>query len=115
MWHNDTYYYSTGNLRGIAGNYDYLYADASWSTLYAIAESKADFDMALSSIGRGNWTGIGRDFREYRYFGRLQQVVIARILDISDSYLESRGFHDVKGMRSKAFQRMRDKLNRKLR
>jgi len=111
-WVNDRFYYSIGILKRIAENYANLYSDASWGSLFLMAESKADFDRALSSIGRGKWSGIvGYKLKHYKYFGRLQQVVIAFILGIKDKEMEKLGFQDVKGMRSKAFQRMRDKLN----
>jgi len=113
MWHNDRFYYTTGMLKGIASNYDYLYLDASWNTLFSVAESKADFDMALSSIGKGYWRGLdNHKFGYYKYFGRLQQVVIAAIMGIPDRKLEGMGFKDARIMRSVAFQRMRDVLNK---
>ena len=112
MWINDVFYYSIGNLKGIAEHYESLYTDAHTASLYEVALLKADFDRALNNIGRGKWNGlISLGFKDYRHYGRLQQVVIAHILGISDRKLESRGFWNVKDMRSVAYQRMRNILN----
>jgi hypothetical protein len=115
-WHNDIYYYSSGILKAIAQGYDSLYEDGLLlanhriSYLHSIAEYKADFDMSLDYIGRGNWHGlISLDFRDYRYFGKLQRIIIADILGIVG--LETWGFYDIPKLRGIAYFRMVEYLN----
>ena len=79
------YIYKVGTLRAIAKCYCSLYNQEYFhpqADLFAIAEYKADFDLALSAIGKGHWIGLeNTDFRAYRYFGKAQQVVIADIIE----------------------------------
>lgn len=85
---------------------------------WKIAEYKADFDMALNSIGRARWTGeleSGR-FSDYKRFGRLQRIVIADILNgdnlkISDWELEEMGFYNIPRARGLAYRWMANFLN----
>lgn len=81
MWENDTYIYSKRMLQNIAANYSTLYEGLP--TLYdditnqwSLAEYKADFDQALSHIGKGYWTG---ELTDSRLFGKLQRIIIADI------------------------------------
>lgn len=80
--------------------------------VFSIAEYKADFDMSLSSIGRGEWRGLSSSsFRDYRYFGRLQRLIIADILHIEDNELRAFGFTDIPKLRGMAYYRMMRNLN----
>jgi len=80
--------------------------------LQGIAEYKADFDNALSSIGKGDWNGLtSPKFKDYRYFGRLQRAIIAVILGITDREMEAWGFWDVRKYRHMAYKRMAVFLN----
>jgi len=117
-WHNDTYYYSVGILKAIAEGYDSLYEDGLLlanhhiSYLQSIAEYKADFDMSLDYIGRGNWQGLtSLNFRDYRHFGKLQRVIIACILGITNRSLEGWGFYDIPKLQGVAYFRMMEYLN----
>ena len=85
MWVDDTYFYSVRTLKVIAENYKAIYDGLPWyhevHNPFKLAEFKADFDRALSAIGRGKWTGIkGFKISNYRGFGKLQKVVIADII-----------------------------------
>lgn len=99
-------------LKGIAEHYESLYTDGSLVVLYAIAESKADFDRSLDNIGRGKWKGLtNNNFGAYKYYGRQQQVIIAYILNISDRKLEGMGFYNIPQLRHEAYKRMVAILN----
>jgi len=110
-----TYTYTVGTLRRIADYYCSLYNQEFFhpqADLFALAEYKADFDLALSAIGRGHWIGLeNTDFRAYRYFGKAQQVVIADILGVTDYELRGLGFYQVGQLRGKAYKWMADFLN----
>ena len=93
MWVDDVYFYSVKTLKVIAENYKTIYDGLPlYYEVYnpfKLAEFKADFDRALSAIGRGKWTGIkGSKISNYRGFGRLQKVVIA---DIIGEYVTGNG------------------------
>ena len=117
MWKDGQYYYSTRVLKSIAENY--LTLDdglpLSWRVEiynpWAIAEFRADFDMALRGIGRGKWTGAVQDFKYYRNFGRLQRIIIADILKIDDRELTRLRFYDIPRLRGYAYYLMRCFLN----
>ena len=113
MWINDVFYYSAGNLKGIAEHYESLYTNASLAVLYYVAESKADFDRALDNIGRGNWRGLeNSNFGAYKYFGKQQQMIIAVILGITDNkgrgdyILERYGFYEIPQLRGNAYHNL---------
>ena len=119
-WSDDqlTYTYKAGTLKAIAEYYGVIYGSAyrpglfEIQNLFRIAEYKADFDMALSFIGKGGWRGLeDTDFRAYRYFGRAQQIVIADILGITDRKLEAYGFFQIPQLRGKAYYWMMNYLN----
>ncbi len=118
-WINDyTYCYTPSILKSIAGSYSSIYEVGieisfhSIYNLYAIAEYKADFDMALSAIGKGSWTGLeSPNFNYYKYCGRLQRIVIADILGIGDYELEAWGFYQIPQLRGRAYSRMAENLN----
>ena len=101
----------------IAENYTNLYDGLPLSlrsevtNLWALAEFKADFDMALKSIGKGEWAGKIDKFKDYKYYGRLQQIVIADILGIDDYELEGMGFYDIPRLRGYAYYLMCKSLN----
>lgn len=78
---------------------------------WQIAEYKADFDMALNEIGKGNWKGEIREFKAYKMFGRLQQVVIADIICFRDYDLVRLGFYRISNLKSIAYSRMVNFLN----
>ena len=112
---NDIYYYTVGNLKGIAEHYESLYINASLTVLYYVAESKADFDRSLDNIGRGKWRGLeNSNFGAYKYYGKEQQTVIADILfgkDGATRELERYGFYNIPQLRHEAYKRMATKLN----
>jgi len=93
MWVDDVYFYSVKTLKVIAENYKTIYDGLPLyyevHNPFKLAEFKADFDQALSAIGRGKWTGInGSKISNYRGFGKLQKVVIA---DIIGEYVTGNG------------------------
>ena len=116
-WVNGKYYYSTGALKSITENYLRIYEGLpiSWRTViynpWAIAEYKGDFDRALRGIGRGKWTGEIREFKYYRNFGKLQRVIIAYILGVSDNNLLSMRFRNISQLRGYAYYLMKLYLN----
>lgn len=122
-WEKDRlhYTYAPGTLRRIADCYCSLYNRElvrlaelflPKASLFIIAEYKADFDISLSAIGKGHWSGIvDSDFRAYRYFGRMQQVVIADILGITDNELGGLGFYRIPRLRGLAYRWMANFLN----
>ena len=110
-----TYTYKPGTLMAIADNYSSLYNQEFFhprEDLFSIAEYKADFDLALSAIGKGDWRGLeDSDFRAYKYFGFGQQVVIADILGIRDNELAMLGFYQIRQLRGRAYRWMANFLN----
>jgi len=67
-WVNDVFYYTNGTLRGIANGYDtisevLMIGDFQVVNQFSRAEFKADFDMALDSIGKTEWNSLtGADY-----------------------------------------------------
>ena len=116
-WIDDQFFYSKRLLRRIAENYplsDGLPMFGGQITNpWAIAEYKADFDIALNSLGKGKWEGAIRDFKYYRNFGRLQRIVIAEVIGMEDDELV--GFYDVPRLRSYAYYLMTKRLNEEVR
>lgn len=116
-WVGDTFLYSSKLLRVIAENYVCLYDGIpTWQSeitrIWDIAEFKADFDMALDAIGTGDWHGIGGlELKSYIYFDRIQQSVIADILQVEDRELARCGFYDISRLRVIAYSRMKSFLN----
>jgi hypothetical protein len=133
-WVEDKYFYSSGDLEEIVVSYKYIMAegllnlDFSGPTVYGgeyashlIMSAKVDLDRALDHIGSGHWSGTNwgnkeSDFklRNYRHFGKMQQIIIAQILgwDESDSHeLEQMGFYDIKDLRYRAYKAMCRFLN----
>lgn len=109
------YTYKVGTLRAIADCYCTLY-NQEWfhpqEDLFSIALYKADFDLALTAIGKGHWFGIvNSNFRAFRYFGKAQQIVIADILGITDYELRGLGFYQVSQLRGRAYRWMANYLN----
>ena len=119
MWIGDEYKYSKKVLKAIAEGYQIVYEGLalSWRSEivneWSIAEFKADFDMALDSIGRGHWSGNieGKGFKDFRHFGRLQRIVIADIYGIEDRELEGLGFSQISRARGLAYKWMANHLN----
>jgi len=84
------------------------YVNNPWS----IADYKADFDMALSAIGREKWRGLNSlRFKDYRRYGRLQQLVIAAILGVDDKVLRQARFYEISRLRATAYTWMANYLN----
>ena len=117
-WVSDTeYVYTKGVLDAIAIGYKsiYEYLDLGFHTVTSmdrLIEYKADFDLALDSIGRGHWTGLNEtDFMTYSDYGREQRVIIARILGIEDYELQAYGFRHVPQVRGRAYWEMCNFLN----
>lgn len=78
----------------------------------SVMEFKADYDLALQSIGRGHWVGLtSLDFGYYKQYGKQQQTVIADILGMSDYELQGRGFYQIDQLRGSAYSRMLAFLN----
>lgn len=120
VWREDEYFYSVGVLKAIASWYDIIsevlmIGDYQITNKLGIALYKADFDMALNEIGRGKWDGRidNKDFRDFKYFGRLQQIILADLYEITDGELEARGFYDIPRLRGIAYSRMVESLNNK--
>lgn len=109
------YTYKVGTLRAIADNYCSLYNQEFFhprESLLSIALYKADFDLSLAAIGKGDWRGLGdTNFRAYCYYGRMQQVVIADILGITDRELSGLGFYRIPRLRGLAYKWMANCLN----
>jgi len=120
-WINDEYYYTRGILDAIVEWYCLLYdrqliiGTYQITHLFTLVEFKADFDIALDSIGRGEWRGLEDSrFNAYKYFGKQQQIVIAGILGIQDYELERMGFYGIPRLRGDAYSRILDALNTKV-
>jgi len=117
VWRDDKFYYSTRILKVIAENYTSLYDGLEFrsgqliSNPWALAEYKADFDVALQTIGQGNWTSNLGKFKDYHYFDRLQQIIIADIFGITDYELEGLGFYSIPRLRGYAYFQMVKVLN----
>lgn len=105
-WVNNGYRYTVKTLQSIAGTYRFLYDGLPLSENYEvtklldIAEFKADFDVALESIGSASWSGIIGD---YRRFGTLQRLIV-------DDILSEHNYITTKGKRY-AYHLMKVKLN----
>ena len=117
-WINDEYYYTRGILDAIVEWYCLLYdrqmkiGTYQITHLLTLVEFKADFDIALDSIGRGKWRGLtSHNFNNYGQFGRMQRVIIASILGITDYELRAFGFSDAKQLRYEGYKRMVGFLN----
>ena len=106
---DDTYSYSIGELKQIAAHYE----DYGPGRGFNIIEYKADFDMALTAIGRGYWDGRieGKKFGMFKGFGRRQQMIIADIFGISNSELWRMGFYSIGKLRYRAYTEMANHLN----
>ncbi len=119
----DTYSYSIRMLKDIANSYGHIYQgiEIYWHSKKAniyrytvtdprqIAEFRADFDTALKNIGRGNWNGELKEFKYYRHYGRLQQIIIAGIIGIDDDELTR--FYDIPRLQGYAYYLMCRYLN----
>ena len=116
-WNGNEYFYSKHTLRTIAANYLNIYEGLPLSlneevvNPWALAEYKADFDMALRNIGRGRWIGEKGEFKSFRHYGRLQQIIIADIMGIDDYELEDLGFYDISRLKGYAYYLMQIYLN----
>ncbi len=117
-WVGDKFIYTVKLLKAIAEQYDQIYEGFSFKghtimNPLSIIEYKSDFDMALKGIGKGSWTGHidGLTFNDFKYYGRLQQIVIGDIYGISDYELMGLGFWNVSQMRGMAYYRMQCLLN----
>ena len=116
-WIENQFFYTKRLLKTIAGNYVTLYDGLpSWggqiTNPWALAEYKADFDIALNGIGKGKWQGIdNHQFRDFRHYGRLQQIIIADIMGMDDYTLEVYGFYSVPRLRGYAYYLMCLRLN----
>lgn len=115
-WRNGQFFYTKRLLDAIALNYKSIYEGLplSWANeiyyLHDIVEYKVDFDCALKGIGRGNWRGLtSTKLKDYKGFGRAQQVVIASILGIPEYELD---FWDILHFRSYAYYLMCQYLNK---
>ena len=120
-----TYFYTLGMLNAITRSYKTLYTAGieiviTQDIVYrngdplSVMEFKADYDMALLSIGRGDWRGlVSLDFGHYRDYGKQQQTVIADLLGVTDYELQGRGFYQIDQLRGSAYSRMLAYLNEK--
>ena len=116
-WVGNEFRYTKRLLKAIAENYIPIYEGLPLSygevvtNPWALAEFRADFDTALNNIGKGKWTGRISQFKDYHYFGWLQQIIVADILGVSDHTLTVYGFRDIAGLRGYAYYRMANFLN----
>lgn len=130
-WITETeYQYTPGLLKKISFSYDTIYDGIvirQWSEIvdgetvgrerrvsdpWLIAEHKADFDLALSAIGRRHWEGItSSNLSDYKNFGVLQRMVISDILGIPDEELMGLGFYQIPQMKGRAYKWMAKFLN----
>jgi len=115
MWKGDEYYYGVGTLRTIANNYDNIYQGISFLRIpikkcellldddiaenlvtdpWAIAEYKADFDMAWDALPR-----------------RMQLIVKYDIQGLADHEIERKGFYDIDKYKSIIYRKMTNHLN----
>ncbi len=124
-WKNDRYYYSKGFLRAIASSYHSIYESGlaiRYRTItnpWLIAEYKADFDQALEHLGQSRNPAkapklvlTNSRFKDYSRFSRLQQIVIADIIGVTDVELLDRGFYDIPRLRGYAYSLMAKYLNK---
>jgi len=122
MWQGDKYVYSKAEVEAIAENYQEVTMsvyfakqeyEGKGASYHPVLDYKVDFDRALDDIGKGKWEGDieGKEYRDYRHFGRLQRIVIADIYWIDDYELEREGFYRVPNLRSIAYGRMAHYLN----
>lgn len=118
MWQNEKYIYSSGLLQRIAWCYESIYdgipiLSSEITDPFSVAEFKADFDIALNAIGRGEWHGDieDKEFGDFGGFGKLQRLVVADILRVSDNELEVRGFYQIPQGRGRAYKWMANFLN----
>lgn len=116
MWKNDVYIYSKRMLRNIALNYANLYdglpiPSGQIMDEWALTEYLVDFDRALREIGRGDWDGHLVEFKEYHSFGKLQRIVIADIMGITDEELFRLHFVNLPQLRGSAYYLMAINLN----
>ena len=120
-WINNEFIYTKRILQAIAENYTDIYMSIYYSggeihegiVVNPLIDYKIDFDMALNSIGAGHWVGDVEKtkFENYRYFGKLQRVVIADIYGITNWELERLGFYRIPNLKSIAYGRMVRCLN----
>ncbi len=116
-WRDGVFYYNKRLLKTIAENYCTIYdglpvfLGTEIMNPFSLAEYRADFDIALKGIGRGHWTGQLMDYKYYHNYGKLQRIVIADILGISDSELERLGFWGISQLRGFAYYSMTRVLN----
>ncbi len=117
-WNVNTYIYTQGVLRAIVRGYESIYdwlllsyhseVESPWGRV----EYKSDFDMALDAIGKGRWCGeVYPSLSHYRYFGRLQRMVIADIIGTGNDELEALGFYDIPRLKGYAYSVMCRFLN----
>jgi hypothetical protein len=115
-WINEQYFYSSRVLRTIAENYTTLYSGFPMGLRgavvnpFEVADYKADFDMALSRLGR-HWELRSSRFADYNFYSKTQRAVIADILGTDDGELESAGFYNIPQLKGYAYYRMRKVLN----
>ena len=115
-WRGDQFFYGKGLLKTIAENYIELYEglptlNSEIMNPFELAEYKADFDMALSSLGYKKWELNSLEFKHCHGFGKLQRIVIADILRVKDAELLRCGFYDLSELRNMAYARMKRFLN----
>lgn len=115
MWVDDNFFYTPGLLKAIGKSYLKIYDGLprlGWELTnpQELAELIADFDMALSSLGR-KWEFSDGSFSHYRQFSKTQRVVIADILDVGDIELLRHRFYDIPKLRRIAYSGMCRFLN----
>ena len=136
MWKGDEYRYSKWLLERIAQSYGHIY-DRIVLEVYTVIldgykverercikgeqtliEYKVDFEGALAKLGNSRHPSrapkldlSSYDFKTYSKYSRLQQIVIADILGITDWELLGRGFYDIPRLRGYAYSIMAKYLN----
>lgn len=116
-WSGPDFHYSIKVLKTIAENYIELYEEGLSfregdviTNSFSIAEYHADFDQALSSLGK-KWELKGLSFKDYRHYNKFQRIVVADILGVSDEELKRLRFRDIIELRKIAYGRMKLFLN----
>ena len=105
--------YTPAMLKAFARYYPVVYDSLSPSNWLELIIMKADFDRALSALGK-KWEGLTSfEFNDYKQYAKLQRLVIADMLipEETDWQLHARGFHNPPRGRRLAYKRMANFLN----
>ena len=135
-WVQDSFKYSKWLLERIANSYGHIYdkivlgsytvvldgylveREKSIAGEQVLIEYKADFDKAFASLGRQHnhqpplyFEYKGGRLKYYSQYSRLQQVVVADIIGITDEELLDKGFYRINNLKGMAYSTMTKYLN----